>query len=55
MKSDAEVGTDGMATEGRPRAAVRLGFMGGGIDVPEDFDRMGEADIEETFRTSKAR
>lgn len=27
----------------------RLGFMAGQIDVPEDFDRMGEADIKRLF------
>lgn len=29
--------------------AVRLGFMVGEIAVPEDFDRMGAADIEQLF------
>jgi prevent-host-death family protein len=28
----------------------RLGFMTGQIAVPEDFDRMGGAEIEELFR-----
>jgi len=27
----------------------RLGFMAGEIAVPEDFDRMGSAEIEELF------
>jgi prevent-host-death family protein len=27
----------------------RLGFMLGQISVPDDFDRMGEGDIERTF------
>jgi len=27
----------------------RLGFMSGEIDVPEDFDRMGEEEIEARF------
>lgn len=29
--------------------AKRLGFMQGQIAVPEDFDRMGSADIERLF------
>lgn len=32
-----------------PDHARRLGFLSGEIDVPEDFDRMGEAEIAETF------
>ena len=28
-----------------PTAPQRLGFMTGEIDVPEDFNRMGEAEI----------
>jgi len=28
-----------------PAAPQRLGFMTGKIDVPEDFNRMGEAEI----------
>ena len=28
----------------------RLGFMAGEIAVPDDFDRMGRAEIEELFR-----
>ena len=28
----------------------RLGFMGGRIAVPDDFDRMGSAEIEQLFR-----
>ena len=28
-----------------PAAPQRLGFMTGGIAVPEDFNRMGEAEI----------
>lgn len=27
----------------------RLGFMAGQIDVPEDFDRMGSAQVEQLF------
>ena len=37
---------DGMA----PR---RLGFLAGEIAVPDDFDRMGQADIERAFRGDK--
>jgi len=32
-----------------PAAPQRLGFMAGEIDVPEDFDRMGEAEIAALF------
>lgn len=32
-----------------PRAARRIGFMAGEISVPDDFDRMGSATIEELF------
>jgi prevent-host-death family protein len=32
-----------------PDQARRLGFLAGEIDVPDDFDRMGEAEIAETF------
>jgi prevent-host-death family protein len=34
-----------------PQAAEvrRLGFMAGQITVPEDFDRMGEVEIEQLF------
>ncbi len=28
----------------------RLGFLAGHISVPDDFDRMGSADIEHLFR-----
>lgn len=31
------------------REVRRLGFMDGQIDVPDDFDRMGEQDIEKLF------
>lgn len=31
----------------------RLGFMAGQISVPEDFDRMGEAEIERIFSGEK--
>lgn len=32
-----------------PAAPQRLGFMVGQIDVPEDFDRMGQEEIEKLF------
>ena len=32
-----------------PKSAKRLGFMQGEIDVPRDFDRMGEAEIKRIF------
>jgi prevent-host-death family protein len=32
-----------------PAAPQRLGFLAGEIDVPDDFDRMGEADIAALF------
>lgn len=28
---------------------TRLGFLAGDIDVPDDFDRMGDAEIERMF------
>lgn len=31
----------------------RLGFMAGQISVPEDFDRMGEAEIQRMFSSGK--
>ena len=31
----------------------RLGFMSGQISVPDDFDRMGEEDIEHLFLSGK--
>ena len=33
--------------------AKRLGFMAGEIDVPDDFDRMGTAEIERLFGAGK--
>ncbi|MEF8729918.1 MAG: type II toxin-antitoxin system prevent-host-death family antitoxin [Accumulibacter sp.] len=30
----------------------RLGFMAGGIEVPEDFDRMGDTEIERLFASA---
>lgn len=50
-----------IAKAGRPIAKVvaveapetgqvqRLGFLSGEIEVPDDFDRMGEAEIAESF------
>lgn len=32
-----------------PPTPQRLGFLAGEIDVPEDFDRMGEAEIATLF------
>lgn len=32
-----------------PRAPQRLGFMAHQIEAPEDFDRMGKAEIEALF------
>ena len=32
-----------------PPAPQRLGFLAGEITIPEDFDRMGEAEIEALF------
>ncbi len=32
-----------------PKTIQRLGFMEGEILVPEDFDRMGSAEIEQLF------
>jgi prevent-host-death family protein len=32
-----------------PPAPRRLGFMAGEIAVPDDFDRMGQAEIEDLF------
>ena len=32
-----------------PAAPQRLGFLSGEIVVPEDFDRMGEAEVEALF------
>jgi len=29
----------------------RLGFMAGEIEIPDDFDRMGSAEIEQLFGT----
>ena len=34
-----------------PVGTRRLGFLAGEIAVPDDFDRMGSAEIEELFNT----
>ena len=34
-----------------PAQARRLGFLSGEIDVPDDFDRMGETEIAQAFGT----
>lgn len=39
--------------EGTPREPRRLGFLAGEIEVPDDFDRMGRAEIEALFRGRK--
>jgi hypothetical protein len=36
-------------TVAAPKPSRRLGFMAGEIAVPEDFDRMGAAEIERLF------
>ncbi|QQR35774.1 type II toxin-antitoxin system Phd/YefM family antitoxin [Devosia oryziradicis] len=33
----------------QPAAVKRLGFMSGAFTVPNDFDRMGQAEIEAMF------
>ena len=33
----------------QPTATKRLGFMSGAFTVPDDFDRMGQAEIEAMF------
>ena len=38
-----------VAALGAPAKRNRLGFMEGEIDVPEDFDRMGEKEIAALF------
>lgn len=35
-----------------PPAPQRLGFLAGEIDVPDDFNRMGEAETEALFGSS---
>ena len=32
-----------------PREPQRLGFLAGEIDVPDDFDRMGDAEVAALF------
>jgi prevent-host-death family protein len=36
-----------------PAVPRRLGFLAGEIAVPDDFDRMGQDDIERQFRGEK--
>ena len=36
--------------EGRAGGRRVLGFLRGEIEIPEDFDRMGQREIEELFR-----
>ncbi len=36
-----------------PPVPQRLGFLAGEIDVPEDFDRMGEAEIATLFESGE--
>lgn len=35
----------------QPVSAKRLGFMSGQFSVPDDFDTLGQAEIEEMFGT----
>lgn len=43
-----------VALEAQYRSQVpRLGFMAGEIDVPDDFDRMGEVSIEQMFEDDR--
>lgn len=36
-----------------PKSMRRLGFMAGEMQIPEDFDRMGDAEIERHFGLSE--
>lgn len=36
-----------------PREMKRLGFLAGQISVPDDFDRMGETEIEQLFSSGE--
>ena len=38
-----------LAVDAPTRSASRLGFMAGEIEVPDDFDRMGQREIEDLF------
>jgi hypothetical protein len=40
-------------SSGEAAGPRRLGFLAGEIAVPDDFDRMGQDDIERTFRGDK--
>jgi prevent-host-death family protein len=33
----------------KPKALKRIGFMSGQISVPDDFDQMGNSEIEQLF------
>jgi prevent-host-death family protein len=37
----------------QPREPSRLGFMRGAFEVPDDFDRMGESEIEAMFGSTE--
>jgi len=37
-----------------PKQAKRLGFLAGQIEVPQDFDRMGEEEIQALFGEADA-
>ncbi|PRD44902.1 type II toxin-antitoxin system prevent-host-death family antitoxin [Phyllobacterium phragmitis] len=36
-----------------PRDARRVGFMAGQFTVPDDFDRMGDSEIDQLFHGNK--
>ena len=36
-----------------PKAPRRLGFLKGEFKIPDDFDRMGDAEIAKLFETGK--
>jgi hypothetical protein len=40
---------DGPSAVVAPEERHRLGFLNGEIDVPDDFDRMGESEIAASF------
>ena len=40
---------DVLGARTQPRKHQRIGFMAGEVEVPEDFDTMGEEDIREMF------
>ena len=53
MKPETESDDDEMNFGLGPKSAMRAGFMEGDIDVPGDFDRMGELSIEKMFGESE--